>query len=305
MQLIIQPDDGLEPVLVAIENAKKSVDIVVFRLDLKPVVKALQACVARGVAVRAQIAHTNKGGDKALRKLEARLLDAGVTVSRSPDELIRYHGKMMIVDGRCLHVNGFNFTRADIGRSRSFGAVFTSGPLVKEAQRLFQADLDRQPYTCSNERLVTSPVNSRAILSEFITGAKKQLLIYDPNISDPRMLRLLSQKASAGVDVRVLSKRPTSGLNAQKYPGKRLHVRAIIRDGQRAFVGSQSLRALELDRRREIGAIISDGPTVKRMAQTFEADWALTPSAREAAAADLQPADADAAVEELTPTLAD
>lgn len=305
MQLIIQPDDGLEPVLVAIENAKKSIDIVVFRLDLKPVVKALQAAVSRGVAVRAQIAHTNKGGDKALRKLEARLLDAGVTVSRSPDELIRYHGKMMIVDGRVLHVNGFNFTRADIARSRSFGAVFTSAPLVKEAQRLFQSDLDRQPYSCSNERLVVSPVNSRSILSDFIKGAKKQLLIYDPNINDPRILRLLAQKATAGVDVRVLGKGPGCGLNAQKYPGKRLHVRAIIRDRHRAFVGSQSLRALELDRRREIGAMITDAPTVKRMAEVFEADWALTSTAREAAAAGSKLADADAPTEELTPARAD
>ncbi len=147
MQLIIQPDDGLEPVLVAIEKAKKSIDIVIFRLDIKNVVSALKVAVSRGVAVRAQIAHTNKGGEKALRKLEARLLDAGATVSRSPDELIRYHGKMMIVDGRRLHVNGFNFTWNDIERSRSFGAVFTSPAIVKEAQRLFQSDLDRQPYT--------------------------------------------------------------------------------------------------------------------------------------------------------------
>ena len=119
------------------------------------------------------------------------------------------------------------------------------------------------------------------------------------------MLHLLSQKAFAGVDVRILNKGQSCGLNAQKYPGKRLHVRAIVRDGKRAFVGSQSLRALELDHRREIGAIISDGPTVKRMAQTFESDWALTPAAREAAVEGSTPADAVAATEELTPTLAD
>ena len=34
----------------------------------------------------------------------------------------------------------------------------------------------------------------------------------------------------------------------------RLHVRAIIRDGTRAFVGSQSLRKEELDSRREVGS---------------------------------------------------
>ena len=35
--------------------------------------------------------------------------------------------------------------------------------------------------------------------------------------------------------------------------GLRLHVRAIVRDRKAAFVGSQSLRKLELDKRREVG----------------------------------------------------
>ncbi len=44
-----------------------------------------------------------------------------------------------------------------------------------------------------------------------------------------------------------------------RRPGSfRLHVRAIIRDGKRAFVGSQSLRKVELDKRREIGVLINN-----------------------------------------------
>jgi hypothetical protein len=35
----------------------------------------------------------------------------------------------------------------------------------------------------------------------------------------------------------------------------RFHTRSIIRDGHRVFVGSQSLREAELDRRRELGFI--------------------------------------------------
>lgn len=276
MKLIIQPEDGPEPVLAAIDGAKKSLDIVVFRLDIKEIVAALHRAVGRGVAVRAQIAHTNKGGEKALRKLECRLLDAGATVSRSPDILVRYHGKMMIVDGRTLHVNGFNLTWADLSHSRSFAAVMTSAPLVKEALRLFEADLGRQPYTNANARLVVSPETSRAALGAFIAGARKQLLIYDPNISDKRMLRLLEERAKAGVDVRILGKRSRRGLNLHKFPGKRLHVRAILRDGRRAFIGSQSLRALELDDRREIGVMIDEAAAVKKLVTVFEADWALT-----------------------------
>ena len=123
MKLIIQPDAGVAPVVTAIKQAKKSIDILIFRLDRGEITRALEAAVGRGVAVRALIAHTHSGSDKVLRKLELRLLAAGVTVSRTADDLIRYHGKMMIVDDRILHVYGFNLTRLDIAKSRSLGVI--------------------------------------------------------------------------------------------------------------------------------------------------------------------------------------
>ena len=72
MQLIIQPDAGLAPLLKAVREAKKSVDLVIFRFNRIELERALAAAVARGVVVRALIAHTNQGGEKALRKLEMR-----------------------------------------------------------------------------------------------------------------------------------------------------------------------------------------------------------------------------------------
>lgn len=57
----------------------------------------------------------------------------------------------------------------------------------------------------------------------------------------------------------------------------------MIRDGKRAFVGSQSLRRLELDQRCEIGIIVTDGVVVQRMRGVFEEDWALTHSGKRAA----------------------
>ena len=102
MELIVQPADGTKPILGAIEKAETTLDIVIFRFDVKSLEKAIEAAVKRGVAVRALIAHTNSGGEKRLRQLELRMLDAGVTVSRTADDLARYHGKLMIVDfGQC------------------------------------------------------------------------------------------------------------------------------------------------------------------------------------------------------------
>ena len=203
---IVQPGSGVGPVLTAIRKASKSIDIMIFRLDIQEMRKALAAAVARGVNVRALIAHTNRGGEKTLRKLEQALLDAGVTVSRTGDDFVRYHGKMMIVDAKALHVYGFNFTWLDIERSRGFGLVIKHKRLVQEAMKVFEADSARQPYAGSYDRFVVSPENARDRLTALIKGARKQLLIYDPKISDPALLRLLKERAKAGVEVRVIGK---------------------------------------------------------------------------------------------------
>ena len=284
MKLIVEPDAGISPILTSIKQAKKTIDILIFRLDRTDLARALEAAVARGVVVRALTAHTNRGGEKHLRRLELHLLEQGVTVSRTADDLVRYHGKMMIVDGRILHVYGFNFTRLDIDKSRSLGVVTRNKRLVQEAFKLFTADFDRRTYNSGYNRLIVSPDNSRERLAQFLLGAKRQLLIYDPGLTDDAMLRILTAKIKAGVDVKIIGKVEAKWqVPFEKYPGKRLHVRTIVRDGQRAFIGSQSLRKLELEKRREVGVIINDRKVIDEIVAVFARDWADTPTGKKEA----------------------
>jgi phosphatidylserine/phosphatidylglycerophosphate/cardiolipin synthase-like enzyme len=275
MKLIIQPDDGLEPILQAIRKAMTRIDILIFRLDRDELIKALSGAVAREVPVRALIAHTARGDERRLRRLEQRLLDAGAIVARTADDLPRYHGKMLIVDDT-LHIFAFNYTKADI-RSRSFGAVLDDEKMLREAGRLFEADFTKQAYVPASNALIVSPENSRPVLTAFIEGAKKELLIYDHKVSDGRMIKLLLARARGGIDVRIIGHvaRSGTGLVCERLKFRQ-HVRAIIRDASDAFLGSQSLRTLELDGRREIGFKIDDAKAVKQMRDTFEADWATT-----------------------------
>jgi len=283
MKLIVQPDNGIAPVVNAIKQAAKTIDLLIFRLDRLEIARALQAAVARGVHVRALTAHANRGGTKNLRKLEMQLLEAGVTVSRTADDLVRYHGKMMIVDGRMLHVYGFNFTGLDMEKSRSFGVISRNKKLVNEAAKLFDADFERQPYKAGDERLIVSPVNARERLAAFIKGARRQLLIYDPQLTDDAMLRLISQKIAAGIEAKIIGKVESKwDVGGEPFPGRRLHARVIIRDGRRAFLGSQSLRRLELEKRREVGVIVTDRRAIREMIEVFESDWARTRSGRKA-----------------------
>ena len=298
MELIVQPRAGLKPIVAAIETATKSIDLIIFRFDLKPVERAIEAAIERGVAVRALIAHTNRGGEKGLRQLELRMLEAGVTVSRTAGDLVRYHGKLMIVDREELHVYGFNYTARDM-KSRSFGIVVRDRKTVQEAVRLFEADAQREEFEPDADGFVVSPENARQQLATFIKAADKQLLIWDPKVTDPQMIRLIHQRVKAGVDVRILGKIGKRGgdLRVQKLEANRLHVRAMVRDGEAAFVGSQSLRALELDARREVGLIVRDPKVVKQLQETFEEDWSGT----ELGEKEKKQADKEALVDETVP----
>lgn len=272
--------------LSAVKRAQRSIDIVIFRFDRGELERALEAAVGRGVRVRALIAHTNRGGEKSLRKLELSMLEAGVTVSRTADDLPRYHGKMMIVDDR-LYVFGFNYTKLDIEKSRSFGIATRDKRLVKEATALFEADDTRQAYAPGCDRLVVSPETSRRLLTEFIKGAKKELLIYDEKVTDNQIQRVLQERVKEGVKVRIIGEieKKLDGVRSRKLPDLRLHVRAMVRDGSEAFIGSQSLRKLELDGRREIGVIVHDTRIARKIQAVFENDWRRKPATREDQAA--------------------
>ena len=123
MKLIVQPDDGVVSLLNGIDDARKSIEIAIFRLDHAEIKQALERAVERGVSVHALIANTNHGSAKDLRKLETELLPAGIEVSRTADDLLRHHYKFMVVDSRVLYLLTFNLTYLDIDYSRSFGVI--------------------------------------------------------------------------------------------------------------------------------------------------------------------------------------
>lgn len=271
--LIVEPDDGVAPILNAIRHAKNTIDLTIFRFDRADVTSAIEAAVTRGVQVRALIAFSNDSGTAGLRRLEWRLLAAGAIVSRTSHDFPRYHAKLMIIDNHALHVCAFNYTRADV-HSRSFGIITTNSRLVRQGIKLFEADQAHRPYDGGPEGLVVSPENARERLEAFLQGARHEILIYDSKLTDTRVLRLLDEQARAGVDVRVIGHVGKHvDLPSQRLHHRRLHLRAIIRDGTMAFVGSQSLRKPELDARREVGVFVHSPVIVRQIQDTFARDW--------------------------------
>jgi cardiolipin synthase A/B len=277
MHLIIQPRDGIEPLLQGIDQAKHSIEIIIYRLDQIEIEQALVAAAARGVAVHALITYTNREDLRDIKKLERRMIQRGITVTRTAEDLLRYHSKLMIIDRRLLYLLTFNFTFLDIHHSRSFGMVTEETALVNEAVRLFEIDTFRQAPAGKTdfEHFIISPINAREKLTNFILGVEKQLLIYDDKLSDPHIIRYLEQLSESGIDIKVIGEMetPARGIEVKKIPDLHLHTQAIIRDRHQVFFGSQSLRKVELEQRREIGLITGNKAAVKSFFVIFELDW--------------------------------
>src|SRR5258708_382460 len=107
MKLLVQPDDGVTPLVKGINSAKRTIDILIFRFDRSEIEAALLNALGRGVRVRALIASTNRGGERHLRALEMRLLAAGITLPRTADALVRYHGQMIVTHGHEPYLPAF------------------------------------------------------------------------------------------------------------------------------------------------------------------------------------------------------
>jgi phosphatidylserine/phosphatidylglycerophosphate/cardiolipin synthase-like enzyme len=86
---------------------------------------------------------------------------------------------------------------------------------------------------------------------------------------------VLTERVKAGVRIRVIGRleKAIDGVKVRKLADLRLHVRAIVRDGESAFIGSQSLRKLELDGRREVGIVVNNSHIARQIASVFEDDW--------------------------------
>ena len=274
MKLLVQPTDGIQPLIDAIDSARERIEIAIFRFDRSEIEKALVRAVQRGVFVHALIAYTNRGGQKNLRNLEMRLLEKGMTVARTADDLVRYHGKYIVIDHRELLLLGFNFTYLDTAHSRSFGIITKKPEFVREAIQLFEADSKRQSYSPGCDDFVVSPINARERLTRFIRDARTELLMYDPKLGDPVILSELKQRQEAGVRISVIGRLTRSApLTVRDLTTMRLHTRTFVRDREEIFLGSQSLRATELETRREVGVIFKDPAIVSQIVSIFDNDW--------------------------------
>jgi phosphatidylserine/phosphatidylglycerophosphate/cardiolipin synthase-like enzyme len=295
--LLVEPDDGRAALLSTIAGARDNITLTIYELNDPAIVSALKEAEGRGVAVRViynnqSFASMHEKNPNAGAVADLSAAGAG-TMPASPAFAVT-HQKTLTADASRSVIMTFNLEPGYFGATRDFAIVTTNASEVQEIARVFDADWACRPVTPACPSLVWSPVNSREKLLGIIDRANATLDVYNEEINDPQCIAALVAAAKRGVAVRViaadlagsgggngnapaLATLNAGGVETQVITSLYIHAKMVLADygtaDQAAYVGSENLGTVSLDRNRELGIIVTDGPVLDRLHTVFLADW--------------------------------
>lgn len=304
------PNASPEPLLDAINKAKENIDLSVYLFTSPTITDALKAAAARGVKVRVMLEPEVVGIKDANVAKTEELRAAGIEVKDTPPEFSQGnkvdHAKFMVVDKKELLFGTGNLVKGGLGEvkpgtpeneingrrfNRDFWVTDTRSTAVGEAQKLFDADWNRETTSGTNFKyLVVTPDNASQKLFDLIDGAKDRLYVYNQSLSDATVIDKLIAAKQRGVDVKVIVNDPrsaddknvaarqkleTAGIEVGYYRKYTLHAKAIVADNK-SFIGSQNFTNGGLYNNREFGEIFEDPATTKQLADIFVEDFKTT-----------------------------
>jgi cardiolipin synthase A/B len=293
-RLIVEPDDGLDPVLAFIGSAQTSLKIKQFTFTEPALIAAVIERKTAGVDVRVMLNAQRSGGDRANDETFEQFTDAGVAVQWASSKFYVTHEKSIVVDDTAALVATFNLCEKYFTLTRDYGVITYNPFHVAQIVEVFNADWEHLDWHCGAwEGLLWSNSNSRYHMAQFIDLAEHRLDVQHPKFVDAVILERLAAAADRGVKVHVLcgGKHGISdwdildtfaslrtlkrfGAKVHKQKNLRVHAKLIIVDDTKALVGSMNIDRSAFDLRRELGITTDDPALVGRLKQVFDADWA-------------------------------
>ena len=291
--LIVLPDDTGQPIVDAIDAARKSIRIKMFLFSDPSLLAAVVAAQQRGVSVRVMLNPARRSGESENKASRKMLEDAGVAVADSNPAFDITHEKSMVVDDETAFVHSLNWETKNLTVTRDYAVVTSHRHEVDEIIQCFDADWAREKFDPGEEsHLIWCNINGRNRLARFIDAASESLFLQNERYQDEVIIERLVRATRRGVKLRVLA-RPMHFLKAGKLvegveglrilvdlgakvhrlKGLKLHAKMMLADGKRAIIGSINLAPGSFDSRRELAIDVHDEAVVSRLKEVAEHDW--------------------------------
>jgi cardiolipin synthase len=292
--LIVQPDDGIAPILKTIEGAKRSLDIKMFQFTDPVLIEAVINAHKRGVKVRVMLNPSRFTGEHDNDEAFEFFKNAKVPIKDTNPKYPITHEKSMVVDGKQAFIMTLNWAPKYFGLTRDYGLVTNDPEEVAEVAGCFEADWNRVDFTPPNvSNLIWSVGRSRQAVIDFINGAEKSLYVqHEKYVDTPVIEALVRAKKKRGVKVHATALPVHSlrdfyilegvaglrlledlGIHVHKLHGIHLHAKLILADKHRAILSSFNIYPKCFNERRELGIRFSDPDLIKRLVKIFESDW--------------------------------
>jgi phosphatidylserine/phosphatidylglycerophosphate/cardiolipin synthase-like enzyme len=277
---------GLQNRLNAIiDGAQTSLDVQMYLFTVQALADRLIAAKNRGVAVRVLLDPDHEGN----ATVRTKLTQASVPTRNAPTLYSFSHAKYLVVDKKQVVIMSMNFNVDAMNNERNYGMITRDADDIADSQAIFDMDWAAgageppKPADLACTRLVVSPNNAKARLTDFINSAKTTLDVEAMYISEQGVQTAIIDAKKRGVTVRVIVESSAdtqevrnlfiaNGITVKVAGSFYLHAKLLIADGV-AFVGSENFSITALTKNRELGAFVFEPAAAQVIQQQFDTDW--------------------------------
>ncbi len=291
--VIVLPDDSAQPILDAINGAKKSIRVKMFVFSDPSLLDAVIAAHKRGVKVRVMLNPERRDGEKENGECRISLTAAGVEVLDSNPRFDLTHEKSMVIDDSLAFVASLNWQTRNLTETRDYAILTSHKHEVEEIIQGFDADWDRTEFTPGDHsHLIWCVGNGRQRLGRLIDEAKHTLFLQNERYQDPTIIEHLVRAYARGVKIHVMARPPHKlkidkliegvsglrvlqdlGVKIHKLKHIKLHAKLLFADDAVAIIGSINLAPGSFDSRRELAIEVDDPHIIKRIREVIDHDW--------------------------------
>lgn len=287
--LVVEPDQGLQPIYSLISGARHSIDLTMYELVDTQAEQLLASAARRRVEVRVVLDHGLER--KRNQPAYSYLTSHGVRVAWASSRYRVTHQKTLVVDGKVAAIMTLNLTTEYYTTSRDFAVIDRDSKDIAAIEHVFDADMKGEATsTPPGDDLVWSPKASEPVLLRLIGEARHTLQIENEEMADTDVINALVNAARRGVSVTVVMTRSSSWTSAfDKLSAAGVHVRTYKSDASRyihakvvlvdygysddeAFVGSENFSSTSLQRNRELGIDLTDATILTELDHTLTTD---------------------------------
>ena len=258
-RLIVEPDDGWEPVREFINSGPEFAFDQAIHLHPASLIAAIIDRKNAGVDVRVMLNAKRSGGGRANDETYERFQNAGIAVQWSNPKFYVTREKSIVVDEKAAVVATFNLMEKYFTLTRDYGIITDNPYHLVQIVDVFNADWEQRDWDCSAyEGLLWSNSNSGYHMAQFIDTATERLDVQHPKYVDAVILERLAAAADRGVKMRVLcggrhgisewdildtfaSLRTLRRFGVKVHKNLRVHAKLIVDDNAHALVGSMNI----------------------------------------------------------------